>query len=109
MFPDKVKKIYKYRDISYDPLLIDRKLVIESNNKLKELIILRNAVIDNQGDVSPEGKNQAIIDASRAEIELARISIIVFSLPQETLMADALEYLYDFLRWIEGKDERVES
>lgn len=103
-FPDKYKAIYTYRNNSYDPLLIDRLLTIESKNKLKELIVLRNGAVDNKGDISSEGRNQTLIDASTAEIELARISKKVFNLPQETLMADCLEALYNFLEWLEKKD-----
>jgi len=108
-FTDKEKSIYtpSGSDISYDPLRLNHLLTIESGNRLNELIALRNAQQDNLGDVSKEGKNRAAVEAAKAELELVEIARKAFYLTDVKKWNDAsvLEVLYEFLGWLEGKDE----
>jgi hypothetical protein len=108
-FSEQERKIYvaPNSEKKHDPLHLDRLLTIHSGNRLNELITLRNAISDNLGDVSVEGKRQAAIESAKAELELARIARKTFGLPEfpECLDAEALETLYHFLEWLEGKGE----
>lgn len=109
-FPEHLRKIYTHEllpDKSFDPLLVDRMLVVESNNNINTLIAMRNGAYTDLGDVSVEGKKQSAIDSAKAEIELTRIARCVFSFPQETLSAVVLEVLYDYMGWMEGKGQRA--
>lgn len=111
-FEEYQKKIYQYpgREQKYDPLEVDHLLTIYSENRLNEYIAYRNAPHDDLGDVSPQGKLTAKINAANAEIQLTDIARKAFGLPPfpEMMTAEVLEILYDFLEWMEKKGERGE-
>jgi hypothetical protein len=88
---------------SYDPVVLDRTLTVVSGNRLDALVADRNAAGDDVGDVSTAGRSQRAITSAQAELELIPIAKAAFSLPEETPAATALEYLYDFLGWLEKK------
>lgn len=107
-FTEKERQVYTGTNgILYDPLAVDRRLTILTGNKLRDLVILRNSAHEGTGDVSPEGRAQAAVEAARAELTLADASRGAFALPKfpEVTDAVALELLYHFLDWLEGKGE----
>lgn len=110
-FEPHLKLIYSPRgsDKKYDPLAVDRLLTIHTGNRLNELVSIRNALSDDRGDVSVEGRRKAAVEAAQAELTLADASRKSFDLPPFPGCTDAqaLETLYDFLGWMEGKGTRV--
>lgn len=108
MFSEREKAIYTSPvGKKYDPLRLDRLLVIQTNNRLGEFLKLVDPKTINSGDVSKAGRAQAEVEACNAELELARASRAVFELPEFPDCTDAwaLETLYHFLEWLEGKGE----
>jgi len=108
-FTDREKEIYEAPSggRKYDPLRVDRLLTIHTGNRLDEYVRLRNAGNGPPtGDVSAAGKTQTAVEAAAAELELARAARLAFELPEfpEVTDATALELLYHFLGWMEGKD-----
>lgn len=110
-FPDHLKLIFTVPGPKfpgrYDPLRVDNDLLIATRNRLPELIELIRSAGQGTGDVSRAGRDQAQVERARAEIELADAARLAFKLPEspECLDAEALEILYQFLGWMEGKGE----
>lgn len=88
---------------SYDPLEIHHKLMIESQGKFSEWVSGRNALYDNRGDIQDQAKSQLIANSYQCELNLGKLAIKVFHLQEQTPLATALEILYHFLEWLEGK------
>jgi hypothetical protein len=107
-FSDREKEIYESPlGGRYDPLRVDRLLTVHSGNRLDEWIRVRNAATGPPtGDISKEGKTATKVAAAEAELELAQAARLAFALPDfpECGDATALEVLYDYLGWMEGKD-----
>lgn len=109
-FTEREKMVYEAPGgWNYDPVVIDRRLVIATHNRLREYLELRNAVVEGRGDVSKEGVNSLVVDAAQAELALAQAARKAFELPDfpECTDGQALELLYHFLGWLEGKDEKA--
>ena len=108
-FTEREKQIYEAPEGrgKFDPLRVDRLLQVETRGRLHLLVSLRNMAAGGLGDVSPEGKAQTALEAADAELQLADAARKVFNLPPfpECTDADALEVLYHFLGWMEGKGE----
>lgn len=109
-FEDHLKQIYspKGSELKFDPLVLDRALVAESEGRLNDLLIQWRAGTDGLGDVSDGAKYDNAVMSADAEDELVRIARGAFGLPEfpDCLDATALEYLCDFLEWMEGKGTR---
>lgn len=113
-FTDREKQIYvppgATEGTAYDPLALDNYLTYLSGGRLAEWVDMVNRGRakpgEELGDVSPDGKAKSKADGAMAELELAKIARQAFSLPQfpECLDAQALEWLYDFLGWLEKKE-----
>jgi len=110
-FSENEKKIYHPpgSDKAFDPLQLDRTLTIRSGGNLNALVAARNAKYAGLGDISQEGRRRAEVDCAEAELALASIARDAFGLPPfpDCLDAQALEYLFHFLEWMEGKGERA--
>lgn len=96
----------------YDPLRVDRLLVIHTRNALNELIALRNNADSKTGDVSKQGRAEAAVCAADAELQLSDAARRAFDLKpftEEGGVTDAivLETLYHFMEWMEGKDSKA--
>lgn len=91
----------------YDPLRVDRNLTIVTQNRLDEYVGYRNNADATTGDVSQAGRTQAAVLAAQAELELAKAARVVFELADfpDVTDARALEVLYNFLGYLEGKVE----
>lgn len=108
MFSEKEKAIYEAPGgKKYDPLRIDRLLVIQTHNRLAEMLKLVDPKVITSGDVSKQGRERAEVEACNAELELADASRTVFGLPgfPDCTDACALETLYHYLEWMAGKGE----
>lgn len=107
-FTEKEKAVYNAPNgIRYDPVSVDRRLIVATRNRLHELITLRNIAAEGLGDVSPQGVNDSAVEAAAAELELSSASRKAFGLPDfpECTDGEALELLYHFLGYLEGKGE----
>lgn len=95
-------------DKKFDPLAVERALTIATGGKLNDLLTQWRAASDGLGDISPEGKAQSRVAAAEAEGQLAAVARAAFGLPPfpDCTDADALEWLCDYLRWMEGKGSR---
>lgn len=104
-FTEKERLVYEYAGKLYDPLALDRKLTVASDNRLDELVAIRNAAGEDTGDVSPDALRRKAVEAAEAELLLAGIARRAFGLPEfpECTDAVALEALYAFLAYMEGK------
>lgn len=104
------KKIYSPEgsDKSYDPLALHRSLVTETGGKFDELWVDWTCVSSDSGDVS-EPQSQKELASALAEGELVRAARKAFKLPEfpDCLDAVVLEYLRDFVEWLEGKGQRA--
>lgn len=109
-FSEQERRVYQPpgSERQYDPLHVDRVLVVRSRNQLNALVAARNARYERTGDVSPAGLEQTAVDGAAAELELVELARVAFELPSfpKCLDAEALEILYHFLGWMEGKDGR---
>lgn len=107
-FAEHEKTIYQPPDSArkFDPLALDRALTIHSGGKVNEWLKLWQG--GDSGDVSPGGRAEAAVMAAEAEGKLAELSRAAFGLPEfpEATDAHALEWLCDYLRWMEGKGSR---
>lgn len=108
-FADHEKRIYSPEgsDLKFDPLALDRALTRASDGRLNDLLEAWQAGDLARGDVSESKASRALVVAE-AEGELARVARSAFGLPDfpECCDATALEYLCDFLGWMEGKGSR---
>lgn len=109
-FPDHLKLIFEVRGKfpgKYDPLRLDNTLIAATGNRLSELIELIRSAAAGTGDVSPEGRAQAQVERAKAETRLSDAARTAFKLPDfpDCLDAEALEILYYFLEWMEGKGQ----
>ena len=123
--PDKVR---------YDPLQLLNVLVVETEGNLYEWLEDRNGPSADAadptslrgmdaGDVSPAGKKQKLVAAARAEVQLAHCARRAFGLlvryqdpntgetvtapDPQYLDAHVLEWLMDFMEWLEKKGQRA--
>jgi hypothetical protein len=110
-FPDEYKVIYEcpVTHQKYDPLVIDRNLTIYSEDQIGEWIDARNARWLNEGPINPEERKKIAKESAEAELKLVELAKKSFSLPENTLASVALEVLYHFLEWVEGKESRAED
>jgi hypothetical protein len=109
-FTDREKQIYESpTGQKYDPLRVDRLLTIATKGRLNEWVTLRNVVHGGEyvGDVSRDGRVQTLLAAAEAELGLADAARSAFGLPDFPAVTDAeaLETLYHYLGWMEGKGE----
>lgn len=117
-FEEHEKNIYKpeWAKDGYDPLLLDRLLVYHSGGDLHSWLDAVNAERASRagpddaryleaGDVSEEGKKAARARAAEAEIQLAKVARAAFGFDDSVLMGVALERLYEFLGYMEGKGD----
>lgn len=105
-FTEKERSIYAAPNgRQYDPVVVDRRLTVLTGNRLRDLVLLRNAPVEGVGDVSRQGQDEGAVEAARAELTLADAARGAFDLPQfpECTAGSALEILYHFLDWLEGK------
>ncbi len=93
-------------DLRFDPLSLDRKLRVASGGRLNALVAEWKAGSDNSGDIGPGAAERADAMSAAAELKLAEVTRQAFGLHPETLNGVALEYLIDFLGWMEGKGQR---
>lgn len=110
-YADHEKMIYSPQsapELKYDPLALQRELIIHSGNKFDELWAQWAAVNDDSGDVSIS-KHTKAVESNLAEKELVAIARCAFNLPPfpDCLDATVLEYLRDFEEWMRGKGQRV--
>lgn len=109
-FQDHEKQIYSPQgsDKKFDPLAIDRNLVIASDGRLNDLLKQWRASSDGLGDVSKDSQRNNAIQSAMAEEALARAARLVFGLPDfpDCTDAAALEWLCDYLDYMEGKGQR---
>ena len=89
----------------FDPLAVERALVVHSGGKLNEILKAWSAGSDGQGDVGDGAKEQNRILSAQAEEMLAGIARKVFQVPDfpDGLDAQALECLCHYWEWMEGK------
>ena len=89
----------------YDPLVLDRSIMIASGGKINEMMVAWYGAGDDLGDISEGGKPNKLIMSAQAEEQLAKVSRKVFNLPDfpACLDAIALEFIDHFLRYMEGK------
>ncbi len=111
-FTDAERGIYTTPDgRRFDPLRILHTITVMTGGRLTELITLRNPETQYSGDVSKNGRVQAMVESARAEMELADVTRKVFGLPSwnESELGDAevLETLYHFLDYLEGKGSQA--
>ena len=108
-FSDQEKLIYKpeWSEHGYDPLHLLNQLIVASGGRLYEWVEHRNAAVEDTGDVSVGGRRTKWMLAAQAELELARVARGVFGFPDSPVMFDgeALERLFAFLEYLEGKGE----
>lgn len=113
MFQPHEKTIYTPpgSDRKFDPLSLSRSLVAATGGRLNSLLVEWAAGVDGQGDVSKGAAERDAVTSAAAEGELARAARAAFGLPEfpECLDATALEYLEDFLGWMEKKGSRGET
>jgi hypothetical protein len=95
----------------YDPLAVDRKLVAASEGRIDQLLRAWQPVTKESGDISDEGQRTARLEYAAAEEQLALIARKAFDLPPFPECTDgiALEYLVDYLVWMEKKGQRGET
>src|SRR5262249_33606143 len=98
-------------DKRFDPLAVDRALVVATGGQLDKLLKLWQPVTTDQGDISAEGQAQAKVEYAKAEEVLCAAARKVFGIPAfpEATDAVALEVLVDYLRWMQGKGSRGET
>lgn len=118
-FTDREKQIYTPPGSAqqYDPLAVNHQLTIASENRLNNLIIDHNALHDvlelaeddKKHGLTPQQDriDEAAILTAKADLELAQVARKAFGLPAfpDCLDATALEYLFNFLDWMEKKSE----
>ena len=109
-YQDHEKTIYSppSTELKYDPLAVHRKLLTATGNKFDELWAAWCGADSDLGDVSIP-RDQRVLESLDAEGKLAHAARAAFDLKPfpDTLDATALEYLRDFVRWMEGKGQRV--
>lgn len=119
-FSDKEKQIYTPAGadpavVHYDPLRVSNRLTLGTSGQLHALISDRNAYpeafkqraeVEKTGIPGPSDEQmwEASVCTARAELVLPQAARHAFDLPDDTLDAVALEYLFDFLGWLEKKD-----
>lgn len=125
-FEDHEKAIYvpaTRPDLAFDPLAVDRALVIATNGKLSDLVAeaYPPLVDDGQGgkveggDISAEGQALSKLTKRAAEGPLADAARKAFGIaafnPQDPNTTDGavLEILLDYLWWMEKKGKRGET
>ena len=112
-YPEHVRKIYRPafadENTMYDPLAVERTLVRATRGNLAGLVSDWQAPSDGVGDVSEGSRERNALTSAEAEEQLVRAARAAFSLPPfpESPDAVALEYLLDFLEWMEGKGLRA--
>ena len=108
-FQDHEKQIYSPPgcDQKFDPLALDRALTKASGGRLNEWLQAWSP--ESEGDVSAEGKRKTSVEQADAEELLVEAARKAFGLPPfpESTSAQALEYLLDYLWWMEGKGVRA--
>jgi len=92
----------------FDPLAIDRALMVATGNALARLVEDWKAVDRDEGDISPQGRAATIERSCRAEETLANAARVAFALPAfpDCTDAVALELLCDYLEWLKKKGTR---
>ncbi len=114
-FKEHEKKIYRPPDLpndhkGFDPLAVDRALRVFTKDKLSVFIELwKND--PNLGDISPDGRASRVVESAYAEEILANAARSAFGLPVFPDCTDgfALEWLCDYLEYMEGKGVRLEN
>lgn len=121
-FTDKEKAIYESPSgAKYDPLAVNNQLTVITDGKLNDLIHDHNAFGDEsakdaeavEAGLSPQSdrvRTAAVITAA-ADLKLARVAREAFGLPEFPDCTDgtALETLFHFMEWLEGKDSPGET
>jgi hypothetical protein len=112
-FQDHEKQIYSPAgsDLRFDPLDLDRRLVLHSRGNLPILWVLWKT---QTGDVLIDGvadDASAALERAMAEEQIVRAARNAFQLPDfpDCTDAQALEYLCDFLEWMRKKGRRGET
>jgi hypothetical protein len=119
-FTDRDKQIYTPTGSTakFDPLAVNNKLTVYSLGTLNDLLADHNAFGEEKDKLDAEDADspaipslkKAVADAAvrtaTADLKLAHIARQAFGLPPfpDCLDANALEILFDFLGWLEGKD-----
>lgn len=112
-FADHEKRIYSPEgsDLKFDPLALDRSLTLATGGKLAELVAQWQPPEEGTGDVSKDAPARNAVASAEAEEVLVLAARKAFGLPAFPDVTDAvaLEYLSDFLWWMEKKGERGET
>lgn len=113
MFQDHEKQIYSPpgSDRKFDPLSLSRALVRATGGRLNALLVEWAAGADGLGDVSKGAAERDAVTSAAAEEQLVAAAREAFGLPAfpEVLDGTALEWLSDFLGWMEKKGVRGET
>src|SRR5262249_43332767 len=111
-FADHEKRIYSPEGCprAFDPLALDRALTRASGGRRGDLLAAWQATDVSTGDVSEPAASRTLAGAA-AEEDLVRAARVAFDLPDFPACCDAtaLEYLCDYLEWMEKKGSRGET